>query len=177
MDASSGPRPELHISRVRRKQSPSGILYHLMSVEWSWFVTLTFGMQKVPDPENPGKKLVKSTRVPPPHIRYWALGNLWTYMVIEPPVSETLAVWFSDFLEQTVAERGVLRRLRHDVIRAAMRSPRPDREPHPDANAGLWRGTKGRRPHSTSLSPRWPCVLPEPRRPRLCCSSTWDMSM
>jgi len=47
-------------------------------------------------------------------IRCWAAGNLWTHMVIEPPLSETLAVWFRDFRAQSEAERGVLRRLWHD---------------------------------------------------------------
>jgi len=47
-------------------------------------------------------------------IRHWAVGNLWTCMVIEPPASETLEVWFRDFRAQSEAERGVLRRLWHD---------------------------------------------------------------
>ena len=46
--------------------------------------------------------------------RYWILGNLLPYMVIEPPISETLAVWFRDFSEQTEVERDILRRLWHD---------------------------------------------------------------
>lgn len=47
-------------------------------------------------------------------IRHLAAGNLWTNMVIEPPISDTLAAWFRDFRAQSEAERGVLRRLWHD---------------------------------------------------------------
>ena len=47
-------------------------------------------------------------------VRFWLLGNFWTNMVIEAPISDTLAVWFRDFRAQCEAERSVLRRLWHD---------------------------------------------------------------
>jgi len=51
-------------------------------------------------------------------IRSWLLGNLWPCIVVEPPISDTLAVWFKDFRAQNEAERDILRCLWHDEQRA-----------------------------------------------------------
>jgi len=55
----------------------SGLLYHLSSVPWDWFGTLTFGMRKVPvDQSQPDliEKRLKfkpmGCRVPPVAVRY-----------------------------------------------------------------------------------------------------------
>lgn len=55
----------------------SGLLYHLSSVDWDWFGTMTFGMRKVPlDQSQPdlleqGKKFkITGCRVPSVAVRY-----------------------------------------------------------------------------------------------------------
>ncbi len=59
------------------KSATSGLLYHLSSVSWDWFGTLTFGMRKVPIDQSQPDLLEKSPkfkvvgcRVPPVAVRY-----------------------------------------------------------------------------------------------------------
>jgi len=47
-------------------------------------------------------------------VRFWLLGNIWPCIVLEPPISETLALWFKEFQAQTAAEQYNLRRLFQD---------------------------------------------------------------